>query len=227
VGATPAVALGAYQETPLELARAYTVFANEGVRVQPTFLSEINDRNGVLLYHHTPQTKRVLDPRVAFLMVDMLQEVMRSGTAAGARSRGFRLPAAGKTGTSHDGWFAGFYLAALMLGVGGFRRLQRTGAGGRAFHASHLDRIHDGSARYKQYRSVKPFTPPAGLVNVGVDLASGQACPGGAMSYFIAGTEPTSECAPQEIEVNFTPEGGTQQRIVPVAAVVDRPPTQN
>jgi penicillin-binding protein 1B len=83
------------------------------------------------------------------------------------------------------------------------------------------------AARYKQYGNAKPFAPPPGLVNVGMDLASGQACRGGAMSYFIAGTEPTSECAPQEIEVNFTPEGGAEQRIVPVAAVVDRPPTQN
>jgi penicillin-binding protein 1B len=227
VGATPALALGAYQETPLELARAYTVFANEGLRVQPTFLSEINDRNGVLLYHHTPQTKRVLDPRVAFLMVDMLQEVMRSGTAAGVRSRGFRLPAAGKTGTSHDGWFAGFTSQLLCLVWVGFDDYSELGLEGARSALPIWTEFMLEAARYKQYRSVKPFTPPAGLVNVGVDLASGQACRGGAMSYFIAGTEPTSECAPQEIEVNFTPEGGAEQRVVPVAAVVDRPPTQN
>ncbi len=123
IKATPAIALGAYQATPLELARAYTVFANEGVRVQPTFISEISDRNGAELYRHNRETKRVLDPRVAFLMVDMLQEVMRSGTAAGVRARGFRLPAAGKTGTSHDGWFAGFTSQLLVPGMGGLRRL--------------------------------------------------------------------------------------------------------
>ena len=227
VGATPAAALGAYQETPLDLARAYTVFANDGVRVQPTFLSEINDRNGVLLYHHTPQTKRVLDPRVAFLMVDMLQEVMRSGTAAGVRSRGFRLPAAGKTGTSHDGWFAGFTSNLLCLVWVGFDDYSQLGLEGARSALPIWTEFMVQAARYKQYGNAKPFAPPSGMVSVGVDLASGQACPGGAMSYFIAGTEPTSECAPQEIEVNFTPEGGAEQRIVPVAAVVDRPPTQN
>jgi penicillin-binding protein 1B len=227
VGATPAVALGAYQETPLELARAYTVFANDGVRVQPTFLAEVNDRNGVLLYHHTLETKRVLDPRVAFLMVDMLQEVMRSGTAAGVRARGFRLPAAGKTGTSHDGWFAGFTSNLLCLVWVGFDDYSELGLEGARSALPIWTEFMLEAARYKQYRSAKPFTPPAGLVNVGVDLASGQACLGGAMSYFIAGTEPTSECAPQEIEVNFTPAGGAEQRVVPVAAVVDRPPTQN
>jgi len=226
VGATPAAALGAYQETPLELARAYTVFANDGVRVQPTFLAEVNDRNGVLLYHHTPQTKRVLDPRVAFLMVDMLQEVMRSGTAAGVRSRGFRLPAAGKTGTSHDGWFAGFTSNLLCVVWVGFDDYSELGLEGARSALPIWTEFMMEAARYKQYRSTKPFTPPAGLVNVGVDLASGQACPGGARSYFIAGTEPTSQCAPQEIEVNFTAEGGAEQRIVPAAAV-DRPPTQN
>ncbi len=92
---TPAVALGAYQVSPLKIAEAYTMFANGGVRVQPSFVSEVRDQSGTLLYHHQPETRRVLDPRVAFLMVDLLQEVMRSGTAAGVRSRGFKLPAGG------------------------------------------------------------------------------------------------------------------------------------
>ena len=62
----------------------------------------------------------MLEPRIAYLMVDMLQEVMRSGTAAGVRARGFRLPAAGKTGTSHDGWFAGFTSELLCVVWVGF-----------------------------------------------------------------------------------------------------------
>ncbi|HLK22463.1 MAG TPA: PBP1A family penicillin-binding protein [Bryobacteraceae bacterium] len=227
VGATPALALGAYQETPLAIARAYTVFANGGARVQPTFLAEINDRNGTLLYRHTPQTKRVLDPRVAFLMVDMLQEVMRSGTAAGVRARGFRLPAAGKTGTSHDGWFAGFTSNLLCVVWVGFDDYSELGLEGARSALPIWTEFMQQAARYKQYGNARPFAPPPGLVNVGMDLASGQACPGGAMSFFIAGTEPTSECAPQQIEVNFTPEGGAEQRIVPVAAVMEHPAAQN
>ena len=118
--ANPAVALGAYQVTPFEIARAYTIFANGGNLVQPAFIAEIRDSSGEIIYRHNPQTTRVLDPRIAFLMVDMLQEVMRSGTAAGVRARGFRLPAAGKTGTSHDGWFAGFTSKLLCVVWVGF-----------------------------------------------------------------------------------------------------------
>jgi penicillin-binding protein 1B len=224
VNATPAIALGAYQATPLDLARAYTIFANDGVRVQPIFITRINDRNGVELYHESPETKRVLDRRVAFLMVDMLQEVMRSGTAAGVRARGFRLPAAGKTGTSHDGWFAGFTSQLLCLVWVGFDDYSELGLEGARSALPIWTEFMMQAARYKQYGNAKPFAPPSGLVNVGVDLESGEVCPGGAMSYFIAGTEPTSECAPQEIEVEFTPDGGAVQRQVTIQPVVDRPP---
>jgi len=224
---TPAIALGAYQATPLELARAYTVFANDGVRVQPTFIDAINDANAAELYHHSPETKRVLDSRVAFLMVDMLQEVMRSGTAAGVRSRGFRLPAAGKTGTSHDDWFAGFTSQLLCLVCVGFDDYRELGLEGARSALPIWTEFMMRAARYKQYGNARPFVPPSGVVNVGVDIESGQACPGGPMSYFIAGTEPTLQCPPQEIEVDFSPDGGAVQRSIPVQPVVDRPQGQN
>jgi penicillin-binding protein 1B len=227
MNSTPAIALGAYQATPLELARAYTVFANDGIRVEPTFIAAINDRNGMELYHHSPETKRVLDPRVAFLMVDMLQEVMRSGTAAGVRSRGFRLPAAGKTGTSHDGWFAGFTSQLLCLVWVGFDDYSELGLEGARSALPIWTEFMMQAARYKQYGNAKPFAPASGVVNMGVDLETGEACPGGTMSFFIAGTQPAAQCAPQEIEVNFTPDGGATQRQVTVQPVVDRPPAQN
>jgi penicillin-binding protein 1B len=210
---TPAIALGAYQATPLELARAYTIFANQGVRVQPAFISAIDNQSGVRIYRHAPVTAPVLDPRVAFLMVDMLQEVMRSGTAAGVRARGFRLPAAGKTGTSHDGWFAGFTSDLLCLVWVGFDDYSELGLEGARSALPIWTEFMMQAARYKQYGSAKPFVPPSGVVNVPMDLATGQACPGGSNSYFIDGTEPDSECAPREIEVQFTPAGGAVQRV--------------
>ena len=63
--------------------------------------------------------RQVLDPRVAYLMVNLMESVINNGTGAGARSRGFSLPAAGKTGTSHDGWFAGFHLQPAGGCLGG------------------------------------------------------------------------------------------------------------
>src|SRR5206468_11132349 len=104
VKATPAMAIGSYVATPLEMAGAYTIFANKGVHVDPSLISLIKEPNGKVLLDQKPRTRNVLDPRVAYLMVSMLEEVMRTGTAAGVRGRGFTVPAAGKTGTSHDGW---------------------------------------------------------------------------------------------------------------------------
>src|ERR1041384_7918210 len=67
------------------------------------------------MYSRTAESCLVLDPRVAYLMVNLLQGVMQNGTAAGVRSRGFVVPAAGKTGTSRDGWFAGFTSQILCV----------------------------------------------------------------------------------------------------------------
>src|SRR6185503_11522938 len=91
----------------------------------------IRDEHGSVLYEQKPAHKQVLDPRVAYLMVDLLAEVLRTGTGAGVRSRGFTLPAAGKTGTSHDGWFAGFtskLICVVWVGFDDNRELPLEGA---------------------------------------------------------------------------------------------------
>ena len=217
---TPAVALGAYQVSPLEIAGAYTMFANGGVRVQPAFIASIRDQNSTELYSHHPETRRVLDPRLAFVMVDMLQEVMRSGTAAGVRSRGFKLPAAGKTGTSHDGWFAGFTSQLLCVVWVGFDDYSELGLEGAHSALPIWTEFMMDAAHYKQYADAKPFAPPPGVVKVAFDPTSGDLagplCPEGVASYFIDGTQPKSECAPQEIELAPTADGGFMQRLMPV-----------
>ena len=223
---TPAVALGAYQVSPLEIAGAYTMFANNGVRVQPAFISSIRDQSAEL-YHHQPEMSRVLDPRVAFVMVDMLQEVMRSGTAAGVRARGFKLPAAGKTGTSHDGWFAGFTSQLLCVVWVGFDDYSELGLEGAHSALPIWTEFMMGAAHYKQYGDAKPFPPPPGVVRVAFDPDTGDLagpfCPEGVPSYFVDGTQPKSECAPQEIELAPTADGGFVQRAMPVAQrVADR-----
>jgi penicillin-binding protein 1B len=121
----------------------------------------------------TPRTTRVLDPRIAFLMVDMLQEVMRSGTAAGVRARGFRLPAAGKTGTSHDGWFAGFTSELLCVVWVGFDDYTDLGLEGAKSALPIWTEFMSEAARYKQYGDAKPFQPPQGVTQVSVDPQTG------------------------------------------------------
>ncbi len=229
---TPAVALGAYQVTPLEIARAYTIFANGGDLVQPSFIE------GQRRYAAT----RVLDPRIAFLMVDMLQEVMRSGTAAGVRARGFRLPAAGKTGTSHDGWFAGFTSDLLCVVWVGFDDYTDLGLEGARSALPIWTEFMSEAARYKQYSDAKPFAPPQGVTQASVDPKTGElsgpGCPTGVSTYFVDGTQPQTPCTPQEVQIMSTPDGGVIEQSVPTqiplapsgggipvsAAPVDNPP---
>jgi penicillin-binding protein 1B len=195
---TPAVALGAYEVTPLEIAGAYTVFADQGVYVKPSWVKLIRDENGNIVHSFTPTRRQVLDPRVAYLMVDLLEEVMRSGTAAGVRARGFGLPAAGKTGTSRDGWFAGFtsrLICIVWVGFDDNQELDLEGAmSALPIWTEFMIRAH----KHRQYRNVSPFEPPDGVVMVQVDPATGSlatsSCPGAQVEAFIAGTQPMDFC---------------------------------
>ncbi len=83
---TPAVALGSYDITPLEAAGAYTIFANDGHYLKPSLLSLVRAQDGKALFKNKVEAKQVLDPRVAYLMTNMLEEVLRTGTAAGVRA---------------------------------------------------------------------------------------------------------------------------------------------
>jgi penicillin-binding protein 1B len=198
VKATPAMAIGSYDATPLEMAGAYTVFANNGVRVQPSFVSLVKEPNGKVLLDQKPQTKPVLDPRVTYLMVSMLQEVLQSGTAASVRSRGFTSPAAGKTGTSHDGWFAGFtsnLLCIVWVGFDDNRELDIEGAhSALPIWTEFMKR----AVALRRYSDVKPFAAPDGVVTITIDPESGMpatpACPQQRPEVFIAGTEPVGAC---------------------------------
>ena len=127
---TPSVALGAYEMTPLEVAGGYTILANEGVRAEPMFIRNVVDSSGQSLEHNAIRLRPALDPRVAYLVTSMLEDVINHGTGATVRSRGFHAPAAGKTGTSRDGWFAGYtsnLLAIVWVGFDDNRDLGLSG----------------------------------------------------------------------------------------------------
>jgi penicillin-binding protein 1B len=198
IQATPAIALGAYDVTPLEIAGAYTVFANQGVFVKPNWIGLIRDRQGNVLYSNKPERRPVLDPRVAYLMVNLMEEVLRSGTGVAVRGRGFLLPAAGKTGTSRDGWFAGFtskLLCIVWVGFDDNRELSLEGAhSALPIWTEFMKRAH----QYREYRNVQEFPPPDGVVSVEVDPLSGKlatrACPNTRTEVFIAGTQPIESC---------------------------------
>jgi penicillin-binding protein 1B len=189
--ATPAMALGAYVATPLEIAGAYTIFSNGGQYVEPRFILAVNDSAGRTLWRDSVVTRQVLDPRVAYLMVDLMESVINNGTGAGVRNRGFTLPAAGKTGTSHDGWFAGFtsnLLAIVWVGYDDDRELRLSGAASALPIWTEFMRR---AAEVPGYDDPKPFTMPEGVVAVPMETNSTTSDARIVRNeVFIAGTEP-------------------------------------
>ncbi|MBK6773145.1 MAG: PBP1A family penicillin-binding protein [Ignavibacteria bacterium] len=115
------LALGAGEVTPLEMTNAFGTFANEGIWVEPTSILKIEDRNGNIIEDFHPETKEVLSEETAYIMSDMMEDVIDYGTAESIR-RYFHRPAAGKTGTTQnytDAWFVGFtpqFAAGVWLG---------------------------------------------------------------------------------------------------------------
>ena len=115
----PSLALGTGEVTLLELTAAYGVFANRGLRAAPRLITRVDDADGTMIWSAPIETTRAISETNAFLMSSMLSDVVSGGTAAGARTAGFRLPAGGKTGTTDDyadAWFIG-YTPHLVAGV--------------------------------------------------------------------------------------------------------------
>lgn len=231
---TPAMALGAYSVTPLEIAGAYTAFANGGVRVSPDFIESVRDPEGDSIYDYQPRSDQVIDPRVAFVMTDMMQEVLRSGTGAAVRSMGFRLPAAGKTGTSHDGWFAGYTSRLLCVVWVGFDDYSALGLEGSRSALPIWTEFMEQAARYREYGDAGPFVPPAGVVKVAINPASGKLagpyCPDSETDYFIEGTQPAATCPEPQPQHEFFPAEADRavpapgQEAAPVVQPMNQPP---
>jgi penicillin-binding protein 1B len=198
VRGTPAMALGAYEVTPLDMAAAYTTFSNGGVWTKGNYIREIRSESGGRIFEYKPVTRQVLDPRISYMVVDLMQEVLRSGTGASARSRGFGLPAAGKTGTSHDAWFAGFTTKLLCVVWVGFDDNQELPLEGSKAALPIWTEFMKRAHQYREYRGVQAFQPPDGITTVDIDPLTGQlataACPKPRAEVFIAGTQPVEFC---------------------------------
>ncbi len=197
--ATPAMALGSYITAPLEMAGAYTMFANGGVYTKPRFINTVRSAaGGEAEIKDEPEQMRALEPRVSFLMLDMLQEVMRSGTGAGARARGLKAPAAGKTGSSRDGWFAGFMsdlLCVVWVGFDDNRELELEGA--QSALPIWTAFMKQTAAQSKYF--ARPFeTAPSGVITISIDSESGRPagpnCRSRRSAKFLSGAEPRGEC---------------------------------
>src|SRR5215510_588100 len=104
----PSMALGTAEATPLQMASAYTSFANQGRRALPIAVKRVTTKDGSTLLESRMETREVMSPQVAFIMTSMMQDVLDHGTGSRVRQMGFNSVAAGKTGSSRDAWFAGY-----------------------------------------------------------------------------------------------------------------------
>ena len=129
--AYPAMALGTAEATPLQIASAYTGFANNGMRTTPIAITRVTTGSGMTIAQPAAQKNEVVRPAVAYVMTSFMKDVVNRGTAAPLRARGFKYNVAGKTGTSRDGWFAGYtpdLVCVVWVGFDDGSQLGLTGA---------------------------------------------------------------------------------------------------
>jgi penicillin-binding protein 1B len=198
IQATPAVALGAYEMTPIDVTAGYTAFANKGIRAEPLYLRSVLAADGTVEETSGPRSRQVLDPRVAYLTTSIMKDVINRGTGVTVRSMGFTPIAAGKTGTSRDGWFAGFTSNLLCVVWVGFDDNRDLGLSGSASAAPIWAEFMKRAVALPEYKNPVDFEQPDGVLQVAIDPQSGQlagsSCPQSVQEYFIAGSEPTEVC---------------------------------
>jgi penicillin-binding protein 1B len=196
--AYPSIALGVFEATPYEIATAYTIFPNYGSLRPLKHILSITS-GGANVTRKSPEAGRqIARPDTSFLVTNMMRSVLNEGTAASARSHGFTLDAAGKTGTTNDlrdAWFVGFTPELLTVVWVGFDDNQPVGLSGAQ---AALPIWTEFMTRALAGRASDAFEVPAGISFVDIDTDNGKlavpACPRVFHEAFLAGTEPVQIC---------------------------------
>jgi penicillin-binding protein 1B len=206
---TPSVAIGSYDSTPLDMAGAYTIFANGGLHLDPWLLASVRTPSGDVISDYSPTSKQLLDPRVAYLTTDMMKNVINAGTGNEVRRRGFTAIAAGKTGSSHDAWFAGYtsnLLCVVWVGNDDYTNIVLQGAPvAGPIWAEFMKR----AVALPQYSDTHDFNMPEGVQMVPIDKATNLPADSTCMSdtynaAFLDGTVPAQTCShPSTDKRNF------------------------
>jgi penicillin-binding protein 1A len=204
IPAYPSIHLGAADVYPLELVAAYSAFATLGVRATPMAIVRVENARGDVLWEPTPVRAEVLSREETWLMVDIMRDVVRRGTAYGAVwEAGFRVPSAGKTGTTNDYtdvWYVGYtpdLVAGVWMGFDKPQKIQPNAQGGRLAAPAWTS----FATEVYQRRPAPPDWPrPENIVMREVDRSTGLLqnpfCPREvvATEFYINGTEPIREC---------------------------------
>jgi penicillin-binding protein 1B len=194
----PSIALGVFEATPFEIASAYTIFSNGGMRRPLRHILRITSGGADVTGRRSENARAVSRPETTFLVTSMLRSVINEGTGAGARSGGFALDAAGKTGTTNDlrdAWFAGFTPELLVVVWVGLDDNQPLGLSGAQ---AALPVWTEFMTRALAGHDNVPFDVPPGVTFTEIDRDTGKLaapfCPRVLSEAFIEGTEPTEVC---------------------------------
>ena len=193
--AYPSMALGAAEATPLQVASAYTAFATGGARTTATAINRVTTGGGQTVAVPTGQKFEVMRPEVAYIMTSFMKDVVNRGTASRLRARGFKANVAGKTGTSRDGWFAGYtpnLVCVVWVGFDDGSQLGLTGADSAL--PIWADFMSAALAEHPEWGG--DWQMPESVQQAEIDTRTGQLASAETTSkrteLFIAGTQPTA-----------------------------------
>jgi penicillin-binding protein 1A len=200
----PSIFIGSADVYPIEMISAYAPFANQGIRATPNAIVRVENARQEVLWQQTPSRTTVLSPEESWIMVDMMKDVIRRGTAAGSVwGAGFHYPAGGKTGTTNDGtnvWFIGYtadLLAGVWIGFDKPRKIMSDAQGGRLAAPAWTAFMTDV---YRQRPAPPDWPRPMSIITREIDYSTGLLqtpyCPRNLVGaeFYIPGTEPTREC---------------------------------
>jgi penicillin-binding protein 1A len=199
----PSIHIGSADVIPLEMIAAYTTFANLGVRTVPNSILRVEDRSGKIIWQPAVRSVAVLDSAHAWLMTDVLRDVVRHGTAVGSVGARINFPAGGKTGTTNDGfdvWFIGFtpdLVTGVWIGFDQPRKIKSNAQGGVLAAPAWTAMMREV---YERRALPAAWPRPSGLSALDIDKTTGYKatpfCPKDVhyIESFIPGTEPTGFC---------------------------------
>ena len=205
----PSIHIGAASVYPIEMIAAYSTFATLGTRSTPTAITRVENQKGDVLWEPAPTRVAVMSPEEAWLMVDMMKDVVRRGTAAGSVGSVFHLPAGGKTGTTNDGtdvWYIGYtsdLVAGVWMGLDKPQKIKANAQGGvlaAPAWAAFMNQV------YRRKPAPPDWPRPTAIVTRDIDVTTNtlwaDGCAGvQSTEFFIPGTEPTQVCT-----VSLTPD---------------------
>jgi penicillin-binding protein 1B len=162
----------------------------------------VRNTNGDIVADFAPTAKQVLDPKVAYLTQSLLEGVIERGTGIGVRARGFTAPAAGKTGTSHDAWFAGYssnLICIIWVGNDDYTTVNQRNLQGSLLAAPIWAEFMKRAITLPAYSDMHGFTKPSGVTDIRIDkvtdLPADSTCPNDFTAAFLDSTIPSGTCS--------------------------------